>query len=43
MIALEDRYKIAFIMESGFFMWLVMPFGLKNVPSIFQRVVSLAF
>jgi hypothetical protein len=31
-ITLEDRYKIAFITNSGMFVWIVMPFGLKNVP-----------
>ncbi len=31
-IALEDRYKIAFITNWGAFIWKVMPFGVKNGP-----------
>jgi hypothetical protein len=36
MITLEDRYKIAFIAEWGTFLWLVMPFGLNNVPPTYR-------
>ncbi len=43
MITLEDQYKIDFIVEWGAFMWIVMPFGLKNAPPIYQQVVSRAF
>ena len=28
----DDRYKTAFIMEWGTYVWVVMPFGLKNAP-----------
>jgi hypothetical protein len=43
MIAPEDWYKITFIIKWGIFMWLVMPFGLKNAPPTYQRVVSMSF
>jgi putative transposase len=42
MIALEDQYKTTFIIEWGAFVWLVMPFELKNVPT-YQRVINMAF
>jgi len=32
MITLKDRYKTTFIIDFGAFIWVVMPFGLKNVP-----------
>ncbi len=41
MIALKDQYKIAFITKWGAFIWLVMPFRLKNMPPTYQRAVSL--
>ncbi len=31
-IALEDRYKIAFVKNWGAFIWKVMSFGVKNGP-----------
>jgi hypothetical protein len=31
-IALEDRYKMIFITDWGAFVWMVMPFGVKNGP-----------
>jgi hypothetical protein len=31
-IALEDRYKIAFVIDWGAFTLVVMPFGVKNEP-----------
>jgi len=43
MIAPEDRYKIAFITEWGAFIWLIMPFKLKNTPPTYQWTVSLVF
>jgi hypothetical protein len=43
MIALEDRYKIAFITNWGPFFFIVMPFGLKNAPPTYQEVMSMAF
>ncbi|KAL2634749.1 hypothetical protein R1flu_006228 [Riccia fluitans] len=42
-VAERDREKIAFITEWGAFAYRVMPFGLKNAPSTFQRVVTTAF
>jgi hypothetical protein len=38
-IALEDRYKIAFVTDWGAFIWKVMPFGMKNGPLTYERVV----
>jgi hypothetical protein len=43
MITSKDRYKTTFIIEWGIFMWLVMPFELKNGPPTYQQVVSMAF
>ncbi|KAL2653832.1 hypothetical protein R1flu_021960 [Riccia fluitans] len=42
-MAKRDREKTAFIIEWGAFAYRVMPFGLKNAPSTFQRVVTTAF
>jgi hypothetical protein len=42
-IAPKDRYKTTFSMEWGFYQYTVMPFGLKNAPAIFSRVVIAAF
>jgi hypothetical protein len=39
----KDKYKIAFIINWGVFVLLVMPFALKNVPPTYQWVVSLTF
>jgi transposase InsO family protein len=36
----SDRYKTAFITQSGHFEWNFMPFGVKVAPSVFQRVLS---
>jgi hypothetical protein len=42
-IASEDRYKTTFAMEWVSYQYTVMPFGLKNAPTIFSRVVITAF
>jgi hypothetical protein len=42
-IAQEDRYKTTFATEWGSYQYTVMPFGLKNAPTIFSRVVIVAF
>jgi len=34
-IALKDRYKIVFVIDWGAFVWMVMPFGVKNGPPTF--------
>lgn len=33
----DDRYKTAFIVPHGQYQWTIMPFGLKNAPSEFQK------
>ena len=42
-IAQEDRYKTMFATEWGSYQYTIMPFGLKNAPKIFSRVVIVAF
>ena len=36
----SDRYKTAFTVPFGQFEWTVMPFGLKNAPSEFQKIMN---
>ena len=36
-IILQDRYKSTFVVPHGQYQWRVMPFGLKNAPSEFQK------
>jgi hypothetical protein len=42
-IALEDKYKIAFVTDWGVFIWKVMLFGVKNGPPTYQRTMTKAF
>ena len=42
-IVKEDRYKTMFITKWGYFQYAVMPFGLKNAPAVFFRVVVVVF
>ena len=42
-IAKEDRHKTTFVTELGCFQYSMMPFGLKNAPAIFYRIVVVAF
>jgi hypothetical protein len=37
MIISEDKYKTTFITIWGTFVWIVMPFGLKNVPQLTNK------
>jgi len=42
-IVKEDRHKTTFATENGYYQYTVMPFGLKNVSTIFSRVVVADF
>jgi hypothetical protein len=39
-IALVDQYKTTFVTNWGAFVWVVIPFGVKNEPPTYQRVVT---
>jgi transposase InsO family protein len=40
LLKIEDREKTSFTSKFGKFMFKVLPFGLKNAPAIFQRILS---
>ncbi len=42
-IALKNTDKITFVTNWGAFMWKVMPFGIKNGPPTYQKVVTKTF
>jgi hypothetical protein len=37
----EDAHKTAFATQQGLFEWKVMPFGICNAPSSWQRLMGL--
>jgi hypothetical protein len=37
---LEDRYKTTFVIDWGAFVWMVMPFGVTNVPPTLKRAIN---
>lgn len=39
-IVLEDRHKTAFISHRGLYQYKRLPFGLRNAPAIFQRMMD---
>ena len=39
----EERYKTAFCIPDHHYQWTVMPFGLKNAPSQFQKSMVMLF
>jgi hypothetical protein len=42
-MAKEDQHKTTFVCEFGSFAYKVIPFGLKNIPILFSRIVIKAF
>jgi hypothetical protein len=42
-ISPEYRYKTTFIIDWGTFVWIVMPFGLKNGPPSYQWIMNMRF
>ena len=42
-IVKEHHHKTTFVTEWGFYQYTIIPFGLKNAPTIFSRIIVLAF
>jgi hypothetical protein len=42
-IASKDQHKTSFVSDWGAFTWVVISFGVKNGPPIYQKVVTKAF
>jgi len=42
-IAKEDQEKTTFVCEFGSFSYRVMPFGIKNAPAVFSRIMVKTF
>ena len=42
-MALDDQEKIAFVIPTGNYYYKVMPFGIKNARSTFQRMMMSMF
>ena len=42
-ITKEDHHKTTFVIEWGCFQYTVIPFGPKNAPTVFSRVVIVVF
>ena len=42
-MAPEDEEKIAFITDSGLYCYRIIPFGLKNVETTYQRLMNKIF
>lgn len=36
----RDRYKTGFVTQHGHWQWTSLPFGLRNSPAIFQRILA---
>ena len=42
-ITKEDQHKTTYAAEWGCFQYMVIPFGIKNAPTIFSRIVVVSF
>lgn len=36
----KDRFKTGFVTQNGHWQWISMPFGYRNAPAIFQRILT---
>jgi hypothetical protein len=39
----KNQHKIAFVTDWGGFVWVLMPFGIKNGPPIYQKIITKGF